>query len=140
MADPDAPAEVQPEVQPTDDAAVPRRIFLAVGGIVAVMGVIYWFTSYEDAGSVLLVLAAVLSLWYAGFLWLQMRQGRAPSAPGEAAVEGYLPHTSVWPLAIGAGTALILNGLVLGTWVIVPGAGLLLLGTAGFVRQSRHRD
>lgn len=138
--------EAQPEVRPRDDAAVLRRIFLAIAGIVGAIAVIYWFTSYEDAGSVLLVLSAVLALWYAVFLWLQRRQGRVPAADippetaGPLAETGYLPHASIWPLAIGFGTALILNGLVLGIWVITPGIALLLAGTAGFIRQSRRRD
>ena len=52
----------------------------------------------------------------------------------------YLPHASVWPLVIGLGAASIANGLVLGIWVIVPGAAALALGIGGFVRQSRRRD
>ena len=36
--------------------------------------------------------------------------------------------------------ATLANGLVLGLWVIVPGAALLLLGIGGFIRQTRRRD
>jgi hypothetical protein len=54
--------------------------------------------------------------------------------------EHYLPHASAWPLAIGLGAATVANGLVLGLWVIVPGAVLMALGIGGFVRQTRRRD
>lgn len=128
-----------------DDRAVPWRVFLAIGGLVTVMALIYWFTSYEDAGSVLLALSAVLAIWCGTYLWLQLRQqrraaGEEVAALAEAEAEPYLPHASVWPFAIGLGAATVLNGLVLGIWVMVPGAALMVLGVGGFVRQTRHRD
>jgi uncharacterized membrane protein YfcA len=123
----------------TDDATVPWRVFLVVGGFVAVLAIVYWFTSYEEAGTALLALASVLSLWCGAYLWLQQRPRpeRSEAAPAAAA---YLPHASVWPFAIGLGAATVLNGLVLGIWVIVPGAALMALGVGGFVRQTRRRD
>lgn len=128
-----------------DDRVVPGRVFLAVGALVAVIAVIYWFTSSEDAGSVLLALSAVLALWSATFLWLQVRRLRRATGeggtgtPADEATE-YLPHASVWPFAIGLGAATVINGLVLGTWVLVPGLALAGLGVGGFIRQSRRRD
>jgi len=125
----------------TDDALVPWRIFLAIGVLVAVITGIYWFTAYEDAGTTMLALAAVLALWCGVFLWLQYRRRDAARSEGEGLAGAvYLPHASVWPFAIGLGAALVLNGFVLGVWVIVPGVMLLVFGVAGFVRQSRRRD
>jgi hypothetical protein len=120
-----------------DDAVVPWRIFTVIGVLVTVIAGIYWFTAYEDAGTTMLLVAAVLALWCGVFLWLQYRRRLETSA-----AEGthYLPHASVWPFAIGLGAALVLNGFVLGIWVIVPGAMLLALGIGGFIRQSRRRD
>jgi Cytochrome c oxidase subunit IV len=126
-----------------DDAMVPWRIFLIIGVLVAVIAAIYWFTAYEDAGTTLLVLTAGLGLWCGVFLWLQYRR---PAAAGHglpddgAATAEYLPHASIWPFAIGLGAALVLNGLVLGVWVIFPGVLLLGYGVVGFIRQSRRRD
>jgi hypothetical protein len=126
-----------------DDRAVPWRVFVAVGGLVTVMGAIYWATSDDEAGIVLLVISAVLAFWSALYLWLQLRRLRRPTAEAVAAESEepeYLPHASVWPFAIGLGAATLANGLVLGIWVLVPGAALTALGVGGFVRQSRHRD
>jgi Cytochrome c oxidase subunit IV len=151
---------------PVDDRAVPWRVFLAVGTFVLVIGAIYWATAYEESGTVMLILAAVLALWIAAYLWLGTRSraaerlepdatvGRpqAGATVGEAAATGvaaaaeappaahYLPHASVWPFAIGLGAATVANGLVLGLWVIVPGVLLMALGIGGFVRQTRRRD
>jgi hypothetical protein len=115
-------------------------VFLFVGAHTVFLTVLYWFTSYEDAGTVLLALAGVLALWFGAYLWLQQR--RAAAARAEDEDEGgplYLPHASAWPFAIGLGAATVANGLVLGIWVVVPGAALLALGIGGFIHQSRHR-
>ena len=142
-----------------DDRAVPWRVFLFVGAFIAVIGVIYWATAYEESGVVMLLVAGGLGLWIAAYLWLQLRGPVGPTVAAElaaeaAAAEGrtvagagvaeegqyYLPHASAWPFAIGLGAATVANGLVLGLWVIVPGAALMALGIGGFVRQTRRRD
>jgi hypothetical protein len=144
---------------PVDDRQVPWRVFLFIGGFVGVIGAIYWSTAYEESGVVMLVVAALLGLWIGVYLWLQQRgvgaeieaeqqagelaaaDGRAPAGTGTAEGAGhYLPHASAWPFAIGLGAATVANGLVLGLWVIVPGAALMVLGIGGFVRQTRRRD
>jgi len=140
------------EAPRVDDRAVPWRVFLGVGASVLVLGAIYWGTAYEEGGTVMLIVAAVLSLWIAAYLWLRTRGPAAepvevaasrgqPTADRQAEEAAhYLPHASVWPFAIGLGAATVANGLVLGVWLIVPGAALMVLGIVGFVRQTRRRD
>jgi len=129
---------------PVDDRAVPWRVFVAVGVFVLVLGAIYWGTAYEESGTVMLIVAGLLSLWIGAYLWLRARTPGPAAADAAAArpeeAEPYLPHASVWPFTIGLGAATIANGLVLGTWLIVPGALVMVLGIAGFVRQTRRRD
>jgi hypothetical protein len=131
------------DVPPTDDRVVSWRIFLGIGVFMAFLAVLYWFTSYEDAGTALLALSGVLALWFGSYLWLQQRRAdSALQADIDAEQDGgplYLPHASAWPFAIGLGAATLANGLVLGIWVVVPGVALLTLGIGGFVHQSRHR-
>lgn len=142
-----------------EDAAVVYRTFLAIGGLVAILAIIYWFTAYEDAGTTMLTLTAVLATWVGIYLWLRRRHvqtiapepepGASPTtavpAPTDKDVEAadtaavYLPHASLWPFAIGLGAAIAVNGFVLGLWILAPGAILTAIGTGGFVRQSRHR-
>ena len=140
--------------QLANDSAVPHRVFLAIAGLVGALAIIYWFTSYEDAGTVMLALAAGLALWCGVYLWLRQRHIqsekaesiRPPEAAGPAQAAGtrvetaYVPHASVWPFVIGVGAAALFNGVVLGVWVLAPGAALTAIGVAGFIRQSRHRD
>jgi hypothetical protein len=137
---------------PVDDRKVPFRVFAFIGVFITVLAIIYWSTAYEEAGVVMLLVAAVLALWIAAYLWLHERpepgaRAGAPAGTGAAGtgdrvggVAHYLPHASAWPFAIGLGGATVANGLVLGLWVIVPGVALLLLGIGGFIRQTRRRD
>jgi hypothetical protein len=134
--DPSGPAHHEAPL--VDDRIVPRRVFLFIGVFVVLMAALYWFTSYEDAGSVLLLLAAALALWFGTYLWLAQRK-LADGGGAEDEGAHYLPVASAWPFAIGLGGATIANGLVLGIWVIIPGAAVLALGIGGFIHQSRHR-
>jgi hypothetical protein len=125
-----------------DDRAVPWRVFFAIAVVVAVMAAIYWVVAHDEyAGLLLLALTVVLTAWVALYLWLGLR-GEGPTAaePPAEAHEHYQPHASLWPFAIGLGGATVANGLVLGLWVIVPGAALMAFGLGGFVRQTRRRD
>jgi len=114
------------------------RIFLGLAAFIAILGVIYWFVSYEDAGTTLLALAAGLALLFGGYLFVQDR--KRPAADSHRPAEEYLPHSSVWPFGIGFGLFLAVNGLILGPAWAVPGAVLVATSVGGFVRQSRHRD
>jgi hypothetical protein len=116
------------------DEVVPQRVFLAIATVLAVMTAIYAATSGERAGTTMLALSACFALVVAVYL----RAGPTPSS-GHGDDDHYLPASSVWPLAIGMAAFLLLNGLLLGTWFLVPG-GLLMAGSViGFARQSRHR-
>lgn len=119
---------------------VQSRVFLGIGLVVTVMAAIYITTAYEDAGSVMLVLAAGLSFICGGYLFVQLRRD-----PGDSAVVGhqeaqYLPHASIWPFWMGVAAFLLTNGLILGTWFLVPGGVVLAGAMCGFIRQSRARN
>ena len=88
----------------------------------------------------MLTLAAVLLLWAGTYLWLHERRGGHEDVAGESDEVLYLPHASVWPLGIGVGAVMVLNGLLIGTPVLVPGIVILVGSVAGFVQQTRDRD
>lgn len=127
------------------EVLVQSRVFLGIGAVVTVMAVIYISTAYEAAGSVMLVLAAGLSFVCGGYLVFYLRQ---PSEPAGALEHGdeqtpraqYLPHASIWPFWIGLAAFLVTNGLILGTWFLVPGAVLMVAALCGFIIQTRARS
>lgn len=136
--DADPPADERPDGG-RRETVVQVRIFAAIGVAVTAMAAIYALTAYEDAGTTMLVLAAGLSFTCGAYLYMQVRA--SDSAPPKAPTDDlYLPHESIWPFWLGVGAFLISNGLLLGTWFLVPGVLVLAFGVAGFVRQSRARS
>ena len=119
------------------DLKVQWRIFLGLAAFIAVIGAIYWFVSYEDAGTTLLALAAGLALMCGGYLFVQDRKEIPATSPEDE--PQYLPHESVWPFGIGLGVFMAFNGLILGPAWAVPGAVVVATSLGGFVAQSRRR-
>ena len=110
-------------------------ILTGIAAFLAGITAVYWFASYDDTGTVMLGLSAVTAGIMAGYTrWA----GRRPAGPGDGE-EVYLPHTSVWPLAVGSGAIVVANGLALGLWAVVLGGVILGGGVLGFARESRQR-
>jgi hypothetical protein len=64
------------------DAAVPWRIFVGIAVFMALIAVLYWLVSYEDAGTVMLALSCGLALLVGGWLFLQdHHRRRGPAEP-----------------------------------------------------------
>ena len=110
----------------TEDAAVePRRglpteskLFGSLGLFYLLLAVIYAIAAYEWAGVALLGFGAAFSFIAATYFAIDLRdvqddvellEGELPTEPPTHAGL-YLPHTSVWPIGIGIGTALTLAG------------------------------
>lgn len=123
---------------------IESRFYLGLTAFFVVIGAIYWFTSYEDAGTTMLVAAALLGVMVGGYLLYQSRRMAlrpedrtdATIAEGSGTV-GEFPAPSVWPFVFGLGATILATGTVFGVYVIVAGAGVLGLGLLGMVRQSR---
>ena len=133
------------------DLRIQWQMFLGIAAFIAVIDVVYWFVSYERAGTTMLTLAAGLAALCGGWLFIQDHRRPRPIEDGSAGSrrhavatdhdteEQYLPTTSWWPLVIGVGLALGLNGLILSWPFAVPGVALLVIGIGGFVTDSRRR-
>lgn len=129
----------------TDDSPgfdVQARIFTAIGLFATVVSIVYGFISYEWAGTVMLSLTSGLAFLTGAYLgWRKPTHGSVEDAEhGEHADdEPWFPATSIWPFAVAAGAALVANGLLLGTWLLLPSVVVLAYAVAGFVLQSRRR-
>ena len=112
-------------------------MFAGISAFMAVIGIVYWFASYEPAGTVMLALASAL----AGLcgLYLRVELGRAEPAAEPDDEEQYLPHSSLWPFGIGLGVLLAANGAIVSLTFAIPGVVLLMFAVVGFVGQSRRR-
>jgi uncharacterized iron-regulated membrane protein len=120
-------------------------IFAATAVFFAVIAAVYWYGSYEDAGTFMLLSCAGLGLIFGGYLLWKTRRGpEAPEDRGDvsprdvAGVVGAFPSSSVWPLALAGGAVLAVVGLVFGVWFAIPGAVLIVIAAGGAVVETRR--
>jgi len=118
--------------------------YLGVTAFFVVIGTIYWFWSYEDAGTVMLAAASLLGLLAGGYLLLQARRfpPRPEDRPDATLADGAgpvdeFPSSTVWPFVFGFGATVLATGLVFGVFVVLGGAIVLAFGIIGMIRQSR---
>ena len=150
-AGPDVAPTARTEVEPPTGWPTESWVFLGVGGFYLLLGLIYLVVSDGEWAGVALLLFSGGFACTAG-IWLirglrpvqeHVEDVEASVTAGEVAPPGsdlYLPVTSIWPLGIGLGAAMVLSGFAVGWVLALPGAGLLAHSVIGFANQSRHRD
>jgi len=108
---------------------VEARMLWGLAAFFLVIGLVYGATSHEAAGTVLLLLCSAASVVAVLPLYRRRRAGRA--------LPTHSPETgaSLWPFLIGAGVVLAVDGLVLGPWLFVPGAALIVRGLVGILAR-----
>jgi len=111
------------------------RIFLGISAFMAVIAIVYWFASYEPAGTIMLALSSSLAAVCGVYLQVQSEHESAESVEEEH----YRPHSSAWPFGIALGAALAVNGLIVGLGYAIPGLVVIAASLTGFIGQSRHR-
>ena len=118
-------------------------LFLATfGGVIAL---IYWFTSYEDGGTVMLAAVGLLGLLPGSYyLWWSRRMTPRPEDDPEASPEdgagvvGAFPSSSIWPFVLGLGAAMTGLAFVFGVWTAIFGLTLAFSAALGVVAESRR--
>jgi Cytochrome c oxidase subunit IV len=124
---------------------VEAKLLLGLGLSFFVMGVIYWFWSGENAGSMMLVASGGLGflpgsyyLWWSNRMRVRASdRDDATIAEGAGFVETF-PGSSIWPFTLGMGAFFIGLALVFGTWFGIPAAGLVVWALLGAVNESRR--
>ena len=121
-------------------------ILLLLGVFFGFIGLVYWGWGHEDGGGVMLLGAFLLGMrpgFY--YLWWYRKSGGnrpedrddATIADGAGVVDAF-PSTSIWPFVLGSGCFFIVLALTFGTWLLVPGIGLLLSALIGATAESRR--
>jgi hypothetical protein len=124
---------------------VEARILIVIGIFFAVIGLVYWFTSYEDSGFLMLIGATFLGLLPGGYyLWWSRRMTpRASDDPnatiesGSGTVESF-PSSSIWPFVLGGGAFFVGLSFVFGIWLVPIAAVLVLTAAIGATVESRR--
>ncbi len=118
---------------------------LGIAVFFGIVGIVYWFTSYEDAGFLMLIGTTGLGLlpgaYY--FWWSRHMKVRAEDDP-DATVEGSagtidsFPNSSIWPFILGMGAFMVALSFVFGIW-LAPIAGALIISAGiGATVESRR--
>ena len=122
------------------------RLFAGAGAFFAVTTSLYWFVSYEHAGSTMLGLSVPAFLMLGGWLLLQSRRhGLRPEDRADATIEegdeeiGYFPSSSVWPLVLGLGALALANSLVFGLGLAAVGVGLVVTAAVGYAAEANAK-
>lgn len=124
---------------------VETRTILGASIFLTVIGLVYWFWSYEASGIALLIFGGAAYLMLAGYLFIQWRrrhgiprvEDRFDATPSDGAGEiGFFPSASIWPAGMGIGATFLGIGLIYGVWYWVIGGALFVGATIGFVVES----
>jgi hypothetical protein len=104
---------------------------LAIFGVV--VGVVYWFVSYEAAGTTLLIGFGVASAVVSIKAWVDPPRGAVAarhSAFGEADMEPIerIPAPALAPVIVAAGIAIVGLALALGLLILPVGVVLTVVG------------
>ena len=121
------------------------RVFLGITAFFVLIGVIYWFTSYEDAGAVMLAASAVMGVLAGGAILLLTRgaPARPEDDPDATLAEGagtveVFPRQSIWPFAVGLSAAVAASGFAFGAWLVLIGTGALAVTIICWILEARR--
>jgi Cytochrome c oxidase subunit IV len=120
-------------------------VLLGVATFFGIVGVVYWFTSYEDGGTMMLVGTCLLGLLPGSYyLWWHRRMGDRPEDRKDATVEegegqiATFPNSSIWPFVLGMGAFMLVLAFAFGSWFFFPAVGLMLTALVGVTAESRR--
>lgn len=139
----------------SDVETTPRRglwteyaIFFGTAGFFFAAAIVYGFWSKEPAGTVALALTGGLGLIIGSFLWFTARrldQARPEDDPSAEIADGagdmgFFSPSSYWPFALAAAVALTAFAVAFWlVWLLVIGAGFLLLAVMGLLFEYQRR-
>jgi hypothetical protein len=114
---------------PSDEAVLFGR--LAIFGLV--VGVAYWFVSYETAGTIMLLGFGVASAVASISLWAKPARSALEASLLDGDVpagwaDERIPAPGFGPLIVGAGVAITALGLVLGPLILPLGFVVVVIG------------
>jgi len=118
---------------------------IGVAVFFGIVGVVYWFWSYEQGGTMMLAGTTLLGLVPGSYyLWWSRRMKPRPEDRTDATLEegsgviGSFPNSSVWPFVLGMGLFLIVLSMVFGLWLLAPGFSLVISALVGVTVESRR--
>jgi hypothetical protein len=121
------------------------KISIGASLFLGIISLIYWLTSYEDAGTVMLVFSFAAYGMLGGFLLLQWKRRKSIPRPEDdpdgtyadgAGEIAFFPAASIWPAGIGLGAIFMAVALIYGNWYWVIAAPLVLGSIVGMTVEA----
>ena len=121
-------------------------LFLAgIGVFFGIIGVVYWFTAYEDGGFAMLIGSALLGILPGSYyLWWSTHMKDQPDdypdaemSQGAGAIDAF-PSSSIWPFILGMGALFTVLTFIFGLWLAPIGGILILSAAIGGTVESRR--
>ena len=121
-------------------------VFLSgIGVFFGIIGLVYWFTSYDDGGFLMLIGSCLLGILPGGYyLWWSRRmtpraEDNPTADPGDGAgIVGAFPGSSIWPFLLGMGALFATLTFIFGLWLAPIAIALGLSAVIGGVTESRR--
>jgi hypothetical protein len=118
---------------------------VGLGVFFGIIGLVYWFTAYEDAGFLMLIGSTGLGLLPGSYyLWwvyhMKVRPDDDPNADideGSGAIDSF-PTSSIWPFVLGMGALFATLTFVFGLWLAPLAVALILSAAIGGTMESRR--
>jgi len=124
---------------------VEALVLLGVAIFFGIVGAVYWFTSYEDGGTMMLVGTCLLGLLPGSYYyWWHRRMGNRSEDRDDATLEdgagqiATFPSSSIWPFVLGMGAFMVALAFAFGIWFFFPAVGLILSALVGVTAESRR--
>jgi hypothetical protein len=118
---------------------------IGVGVFFGIVGAVYWYTSYEDGGTMMLVGTCLLGLVPGSYyMFWHRRMGNRLEDRSDATIEegagviSAFPGSSIWPFVLGMGAFMTVLAFAFGIWFIFPAVGLILTALVGVTAESRR--
>jgi len=118
---------------------------LGIAVFFGIVGIVYWFTSYEDAGFLMLIGTTGLGLLPGGYYYwwsrhMKVRSEDDPDATMEdssGTIDSF-PGSSIWPFILGMGAFMTALSFVFGIWLAPIAGALFISGLIGATMESRR--
>ena len=117
----------------------------AIGVFFGVIGIIYWFLSYDDGGFLMLIGSCLLGRAARQLLPVVVapdaaargRRARRQVGDGAGTIDSF-PGSSIWPFLLGMGALFAALTFIFGLWLAPIAIALGLSAVIGGVTESRR--
>jgi hypothetical protein len=124
---------------------IEAMFLLFLGVFFGIVGLVYWFWSYEDGGGMMLLGTSLLGFVPGSYYYFwHRRMGNRVEDRDDATIEegagdiNSFPSSSIWPFVLGMGAFLTVLSLVFGIWLMLLGVPLILTAATGVTAESRR--